>query len=547
MSPSPVKIWRAALLGLALCTVLAPLAGATDADVLARARAAAAAGDTARAVALYDGLLAGAPDDVTLLNESAQQLSWAGRYDEALARYQRVLSARPDDRFALVERAKVLSWSGRYRESTDAFRALLAANPSDTEARLGLARSLSWSGDQAAARAEFERILAARPDDYEALLGLARTYAWSGRLDEARRLYQQAASATTDDKDARVGIAYLDLWEGDLGSAWVASGRLAAAYPGDRDVADLDQALRRALAPWFAAGWDQMEDTERNLLTASRLEVNGRLPNGMGIGISYVDYDVRSAGERGTIDSLQARVDWSPRRRHRLEAMFGTDRLGRPGQSGHFVSDWGLRYAFPVALSWNGSIGARREPYRYSVPLIDNRIVVDSVTASVSGTLREDWLVNAGIDSWDVSDGNRRVAGDMQVRRRWRLGGSTVEAGGALRWLDWQYDLDSGYFDPSAFLSVGAIGHAFGSLPGYASVSYDLSLEAGLQSFDFGGAETRGDPYYLATGRLTWQAARTLNVELFAEAGSYASEGSEDWRYTRAGLRLVWQPGNASR
>lgn len=547
MSQHTGKTWRAALLGLALCTTIVPGASAADADALAQARAAAAAGDTARAVALYDGLLGAAPDDVTLLNESAQQLSWAGRYDEALARYERVLSARPDDRFARVERAKVLSWSGRYRESADAFRALLAANPADTEARLGLARSLSWSGDQVAARAEFERMLAASPDDYQALLGLARTYAWSGRLDEARRLYEQAAGATTDDKDARLGIAYLDLWEGDLASAWAACSRLTASYPGDRDVADLDRALRRALMPRLVAGWDQMEDTDRNLLTASRLEVNGRLRRGMGVGVSYVDYDVRTGGERGTIDSLQARADWSPRRRHRLEAMIGTDRLGRPGRRAHSVSDWGLRYAFPVGHSWNGWLGARSEPYRYSVPLIDNRIVVDSIAAGVSGAAGDGWLVNAGVDAWDVSDGNRRLAGDLQVRHRWRLGGQTVEAGGALRGLDWRQDLDNGYFDPSGFLSVGATGRLFGSLAGRTSLSYDLSLEAGVQSFDFGGTETRGDPYYLASGRLIWQATRTLGVELFAEAGSYASEGSEDWRYSRAGLRLIWQPGNASR
>lgn len=537
----------AALMVLAWCVVIAPCARAMEADVLAEARAAAAAGDPARSVALYDDLLRAAPDDATLLNESAQQLSWAGRYDEALARYEQVLAARPGDRFALVERAKVLSWSGRYRESADAFRALLAANPSDTEARLGLARSLSWSGDQTTARAEFERVLAIRPADFEALLGLARTHAWSGRLDEARRFYEQAAGVATDDKDARVGIAYLDLWEGDLASAWSASTALTASYPVDRDVAELDRAIRRTLTPWLAAGWDQMDDTDSNLLTASRLEVNGRLPNGVGLGVSYVDYDVRSAGERGSIDSLQARADWSPRRRHRVEAMFGTDRLGRPGLPGHFVSDWGLRYAFPIAPTWSGWIGARREPYRYSVPLIDNRIVVDSVMAGLSGTLQDHWLVDARMDGWDVSDGNRRLAADAQVRRRWRVNGQTLEAGGTLRWLDWRQDLDNGYFDPSDFLSVGVTGRAFGNLPGRSPLSYDLTVEAGVQSFDFGGTDTRGDPYYLTTGRLIWQATRTISMELFAEAGSYASEGSEDWRYTRAGLRLVWQPGNAPR
>lgn len=521
-------------------------AHATDAnmpDTLERARAAANAGDVATALVLYDALLRDAPGDLVALNESAQQLSWSGRYDEALARYERVLSIDPQNRFARLERAKVLSWSGRYTEAADAFRMLLAADESALDARLGLARSLSWSGNQPAARQQFQQVLAQHPGNAEALLGLARTHAWSNQMDEARRLYRDAAQAMPDPKDAEIGMAYLDLWEGDVTSASATATRLAASHPGDRDVADLERAIQRATLPWFALGWDQMDDTDRNLLTTTRIEVHTRLPNGVGLGLGYNDYDVRTAGERGSIDSLQLSADWSWRHGHRLEAMLGVDRLERQGQPGAFVSDWGLAWRFPLANSWGGWLGARREPYRYSVPLIDNRIVIDSLAAGISGRAGEHWLLGAEVTGWDLSDGNSRLAADAHARHRWQIGRHTLEAGAVARWLDWKDDLDSGYFDPSGFTSVGATARAHGPLSGRRPLDYDISVETGLQSFDYAGQSTRGDPYYLVVARLGLQASDTVRVEIFAEAGSYASEGNEDWRYSRAGARVVWQPG----
>jgi hypothetical protein len=62
-----------------------------------------------------------------------------------------------------------------------------------------------------------------------------------------------------------------------------------------------------------------------------------------------------------------------------------------------------------------------------------------------------------------------------------------------------------------------------------------------VQSFDFAGNKTSGDPYYLAVGRLGWQINGAARLEAYAESGSYASEGAQDWRYSRIGARLVWQ------
>lgn len=512
-------------------------------ESLSAARAAAAAGDAARAIALYNQVLTGDPDDPAALAESAQQLSWLGRYDEALSRYRRVLELEPENRFAHLEQAKVLSWARRYDESIAAFDRLLADDPQQLEARLGRARALSWAGRQPAARTAYQAVLADHPGQADALLGLAQTYAWSGALGEARRRYEAANLALAGRPDAEVGLAYLDLWEGSPVAARQAAERLAARHPGNGDVRELLVAARSATAPWLAAGWSQMDDSDGNLLTQHRVEAGFWGPGEIRTRLAWSDYDLRSAGEDGGIRSLQAFAEWMPAPRHRLDLMLGLDRLDRPEQPSHDVTTAGLAYRFPVSPAWSGWIGAQREPYRYSVPLIDNRIVIESVAAGTSGRAGQAWWLSIEASGWRLSDDNERLAADVSARRQWQAGGHSLELGLGARWLDWNEDLDHGYFDPTDFRSVGLLARAHGPLGGGGRATYDIGVESGVQSFDSGGRHTSSDAYYLAVGRIGWQVTDRVRLEAFGEAGSYASEGAEDWDYTRVGARLVWRLG----
>lgn len=477
------------------------------------------------------------------LAESAQRLSWEQRFDEALAGYAAVLARDPGHELARQERAKVLSWAGRYDEAIEAFRALLADEPEDLEARLGLARVLSWSGEIAAARNEYTAVLDTHPDHPGALLGIAQTWAWSGDLRRARPAYEAAARAAKDPRMADIGLAYLDLWEGASAKARRRAEQLADRYPDDAETLDLLIATRRATAPWISGSWDQLDDSDRNLLTTMRFEA-GLLPTrGPALRLAYADYDVRTFGRRGTIRSLQGTATWTPSAGHRVEAMLGLDRMTSPGFDDHDVSDWGLRWSFPLESSWNGSLQARREPFRYSVPLIDNRIVIDSFTAAASGPVGARWRLAGEASAWSLSDDNRRLAADVSLRRSIQYGEHTLEPGLNLRWLEWQQDLDNGYFDPDTFLATGLGLRAYGPIPGRDQLDYDVSAELGLQSFDQSGVRTSNDPYYVLVGRLGWQATTGLRVEAWTEAGSYASQGAADWRYTRVGIKFVHRFG----
>ena len=468
----------------------------------------------------------------------AQELSWEQRFDEALAIYAEVLEADPRHPLARRERAKVLSWARRYEESAAAFRALLADDPGDLEARIGLARVLSWSGDYAGARREYERVLELHPGDADALLGIAQVLAWSGDLEQARVAYAEAARAAEDPAAAETGLAYIDLWQGAAAEARRKAESLALRHPDSADVEELLRAAREATAPWVAASWDQIDDSDDNLFTTTRLEAGTTLRQGPTLRLSYADYDVRTLGRDGSLRSLQGTVGFSPRRGHSLEAMLGVDRLESEGFPDDSVTDWGLRWNFALPAAWRGTLDARREPFRYSVPLIDNRIVIDSLTLAANGPLGPRWRLSADVSAWSLSDDNQRVSGDFSLRRRFAREDHTLEAGASLRLQDWDKDLDSGYFDPSNFLAWGLVGRAFGPLGGSGRLDYDAGAEFGLQSFDSNGLSTRNDRYYLLTGRLGWQATPLLRVEAWADGGSYASQGGAEWRYTRIGVRF---------
>ncbi|NHA14888.1 M48 family metallopeptidase [Thioalkalivibrio sp. XN279] len=472
------------------------------------------------------------------LAREAQRLSWEQRFDEALAMYAEVLAADPQHELARRERAKVLSWAKRYEESAAAFRALLAERPDDLEARVGLGKVLSWSGEYAAARREYERVLERAPDHPEALLGIAQTLAWSGDLERARHAYRRAAGAATDPTAARTGLAYLDLWQGAAAEARRTAEALAERHPDSPEVQQLLRATRDATAPWMAASWDRLDDSDDNLFTTARIEAGTTLRSGPTVQLSYTDYDVETLDRNGSLRSLQGTVGYSPARGHSLQAMLGVDRLESQGFDSANVTDWGLRWNFALPETWRGTLDARREPFRYSVPLIDNRIVIESLTFAANGPLGPRWRLSGTLSSWRLSDDNQRLSADLGLRQRLARGAHTLEAGLNLRLQDWDKDLDNGYFDPSDFRAWGVVARAFGPVAGPAGLDYDVSAEFGLQSFDSQGLSTSNDRYYLLTARLGWQATPYLRVEGFADGGSYASQGGAEWSYFRIGIQL---------
>jgi hypothetical protein len=183
------------------------------------------------------------------------------------------------------------------------------------------------------------------------------------------------------------------------------------------------------------------------------------------------------------------------------------------------------------------------------VPILDNGIVGDMITARAWGNFRERWRFDGGLGRWDLNDGNARHAADASVYYAWHVGRHTAEAGYALRWLDWEENRNNGYFDPQNLTANVAVGRASGPIrsKGY----YDATVEAGFQSFhDPGWPDPPVPPndvsndffvsVYATAGTLLKDS---LRLEGYAGYSTFAQQGGEDYRASRLGIRLRWTFG----
>ena len=141
---------RVRALGIAgLLALLFSVSAAAQDDVIARARAAAAAGDRPAGLALLEAHLSSAPRDVDARLVYGLILSWEGRYDEARKALQDVLAQAPEYMDARVALMNVEWWSGRLTETRELVRAVLSRDAGNTQARLVRqrldARTRPWS------------------------------------------------------------------------------------------------------------------------------------------------------------------------------------------------------------------------------------------------------------------------------------------------------------------------------------------------------------------------------------------------------------------
>lgn len=470
------------------------------------------AGETAKALALYDEILAADPANVHALLRSGMLLSWDRKYVEALSRYDRALAREPRNERVLLERGKVLLWSGRYDEAIASFGEVLALDPREP-----------W-----------------------ALCGTAQAYAWRGRHAEARPYYERALAADPELKEAQLGLGYVDLEEGNTSSARARAAALTAKYPADAEVADLDKAVRRARAPWVQIGYDHTDDSDDNRMSTYRAEGGLALPARMDLRFGYAHTELHgpvpaSADADASADALYGVVGWQPKPRHRGELRVGAATLTDSAGLDRTTGIGGVSYAFPMA-TWTGRASVARDPFLYSPRIVDSRIDVTTVAFDASGLAAPRVRIDANAAYGDFSDGNTRLWAEGGAWAVWSWPKNTLLAGGALRALDYSENLDNGYFDPSSLRAAVASVRSYGSI-GSSRWEYESSLEAGVQSYTFDGAATRGKPLFNLYGLVARPLPHGLTFQLYAGFGNSSTASGPGFTSVSYGARLRWTIG----
>lgn len=477
-----------------------------------------------------------AEDKVSALGRKAagDEAAARGDYGKAADAYAEALGiARAA--FSLDERtsmAVTMSWGGKIAESIGELRAVLAEDPSKRRARVHLSKALSWEGRTADAVAEADKVLAESPSDRDALLAKADALRYRGDNRRAIPLYK-AVLAGGDDFDARLGLAHAELADGDFAAARAAGALLAPRYPyQEAGKKELDAALARGARPTtLSAGYSYYRDSDRNRVNRYTLSAARRLGLWtLDLGYRHVEADDPTRDERA--DALSLSVGTRLADRLGIGAGIGAARTGRVD-----ADDFVTGHVRAELRALGGAIGAAasREVFTDTAQLIENRIRLTHLTGYADTPLPGRITLSARYSYKDYSDSNASHDWQGSLKYAFRLKNPAIGAGYRIRFLDFDRESGSGYFDPSEFLSHAAFVTFY-----YEKERFRAYLEpyGGYQSFRRFGSRTNSW-FGGGSGVLGYRISPMLTLEATGEGGDYAGGTAAGFSYYMVGGRLV--------
>jgi len=464
--------------------------------------------------------------DVLVEQDNLEQA--ADAFSQALALGRNSFSPRERLQMAIY-----LSWADRLNESKDELQKLLTEDPKNIAARTHLARVLSWSGELRAAVIQADLVLRESPDHKEALLVKADALQWQGRYLEAIPIYR-AILARENDFDARAGLSRSLLALGDRTSAIEGLRSLEPANARQkREIARLSEAIERETRPALDARYNYYTDSDRNRLDRYSLAGSGWLGNQRySLDYRHTDARDRTRDNRGDdfLVSLYSRL---------------TDRFSAGGGLGFTQLGDGGTSTFPTgnfrldAKLFAGSAGANvtREVLTDTAELIENRIRMTNVGLYITQPLTDRLSTYAGYRYRSFSDGNH--ANELQLTTQYAivLAAPRISIGYRFRFLDFQKQSGSGYFDPNNYIA----NRAFSSLY-YENRYFYTYLEGyiGFETFRRNGFAS-DNIIHGGSGSVGVTPIRNLAIEVNAEGGNFAAGSASGFTYFIIGPRVLFK------
>jgi tetratricopeptide (TPR) repeat protein len=445
-------------------------------------------------------------------------------YGKALSLYR---GFSMEDRYMM---ARYLSWSGRLDEAIRELNAILSEDPGNVDVRIHLARCLAWKGDLEGSLDESSKVLAVSPDNKDALLVRANALKWSGNPNAGMSIYKDIL-ARGEDFDTRLGLSQAFLSTGYIRGARDGAKRLTPEYPyQEKERKNLIAEIEKATRPVFGAGYSYYSDSDDNRL--DRYTVSTGFWTGAwkwGIGYLYTDArdPTRSATDQELSLSAESRV---------------TEWLGVGGTAGVNWTANDNSGTFLVgsvradAKMLDGRIGASaaRNVFAETAQLIENEIRFSEFASYLEYPLPHRFTVRASYAARDYSDDNRSDDWQGSIRHRFGLKNPSVAAGYRIRYLDFQRETGSGYFDPAGYLSHRV----------ELSVDYEkgrgyvhLAPFFGYQSYRRHGDTTEGF-FGGGEGVLGAHVTDSLALEIHGEGSDEAGGSASGFNYYQVGVRM---------
>ncbi len=398
------------------------------------------------------------PDDVEHLRARAELASWAGDYERAADSHRR-LAALTGEPAAELGLARIAAWQGKTATSIAHYREYLRREPSDSVATIELARQETWRGNARSALAVLDGYRERFGETFDYRIERGRALVTGSRPRAAIEILEPLVAERPDDYEARL---VLTLALSDAGRRRDAVGsveelaRIDAANPRTVEVRAYVMAPIRSFVRPRYEYYDDSDDVRHDLYgfevgvelsPAMKLVGSGsttRVRSEPGSGLAPLSGDAtvhERAVDAGVVYGLGA----------------GGEVEGRVG--GAWIDDGGpelFTWLAALRLTPSDAVGITlstvREFFDVSARSLDLGIERTAGGARLRWSPAIGWTVDASGSRESYSDDNgrweTRIAVSDGILRRQLV---NVDLGVASRWLWFDENTDSGYYDPARY------------------------------------------------------------------------------------------------
>lgn len=434
--------------------------------------------------------------------------------------------------------------------AVDIDHGLAQRDSAELEALLALANKYARSGDYEAARAEYKSVLERNASNVDALVGVAQTYHWAGAGELAREWYENALRVEPDSTAAQIGLGYVELWS-EPAAAESRAQRLEQQLPGNDDVQRLQRESRNARAPEVMLSYDQLSDTNGNALDTTWVESGFWLFDTGHLRIGAARYGMDFKAEplygtlgRGSIGSMYGALSVSAAPGQEVNFRMGVDRRNNTLGVTDYVAIGGASWEFGLGRRWGGNLRFDRDSFRYTTQALDEGILLNAASGTVTGRIAENWVVDGTVGYWDINDNLARDNSrfDVQTGIRYRklvTPKLPIEAGYVFRHFGFEQDFGASFFSPSSYRAHFGQFKASGDLGSLAD--FQLQFDTGIQSYD----EVSNEPLLAGMGMLGVKLGGGYRLEVFGIRGDYLLLSDFAVTTEQLGIRFRWKGGEA--
>jgi len=398
---------------------------------------------------------------------------------------------------------------GEYNAVIAELKPQVSANPTQCQLALMLGRAYLYEKDDRQAEHQFRNVLAADATNRVAKLELARLYGYHSKYEQSNRLYRELLAADPTNEQASIGLARNLVGNHQVKEAGEVVTAGLKEHPNSLRLQEYRDALRRPgrylpgadhkpprpadLQTWLYFVTDSAGDTVIENVSRLNFALTRKLDAHLGTNLHYLsslgtviqapDGNTENGGGDTTLSTStfdgSAHLDYHAAHWLTLAGGGGAIRYG----------DGFSRALFQGAVTFHPTRSLYVESEYLRLPILPTRLAA-TFDLSAQGPREsldwypKSWQVHGDLSNFQYSDGNRRIAQNVEVLRWFGSRAVRLGAGYTGSHLTFSQNVIHGYFSPTSYQHHSGAGllqiRAHGSFTGEYRVDVGAESISGL-------------------------------------------------------------------